>query len=120
MNRDALLKTVDQYQEIYRIKDWDIKVRINQKKSKNFAITLSYPDEKVAVITFYPKCFEDKKNSDLSNVEKTVRHELFHVVMSPLRQFIYNMIGNHIDEKIWKYYEKIEEDICCHVERFKI
>jgi hypothetical protein len=116
MNRSYIEQLVKKYQQIYRIEDWDIIVRIHKKLSPQMADTRCNHTNKVALINFYPT-----KDEYSTSLEKVVAHELFHVVLSGIDAVVNGFYtAKKISDNDFEFYRLYLEEACGNAERFRI
>lgn len=116
MNRSYIEQLVKKYQQIYRIEDWDIQIRIHKKPCAQMADTRCNHVNKVALINFYPT--KDEFNA---STEKVVAHELFHVVLSGIDAVVNGFYtSKKISDQDFEFYRLYLEEACGNAERFRL
>jgi hypothetical protein len=118
MNRSYIIEQIRRYQNIFRLEDWDITVKIKRGITSKYAETFTDSDHKRATIIFYP----DVKDGIIEfSWDRVVRHELFHIILTDIRDLMHTAKDkNEIGEAYFILYQKLEEVVCGNAERFKI
>lgn len=116
MNRSYIEHLVKKYQQVYRLDDWDITIRIHKKTGSAMADTRCNYVNKTALINFYPT-----KDVFNTSTEKVVAHELFHVVLSGIDSVVNGFYtSKKISDQDFEFYHLYLEEACGNAERFKI
>lgn len=116
MNLSIVEGLVKKYQSIYRLMDWDIKIDINNKKNPT-SLAESRWDyrNKIGMITFFSNC----KDIFGVSLEKVVKHELSHAILSGIHSYMEALLDHHkINEAEFQIYQEFYlEAVCGHFER---
>jgi hypothetical protein len=92
VDKEEISKYLSRWQDILRLRDWDIIVKIVKTKwRKSGDIKIDLEDKKaVLLVNYTPKC---------TNLEELVIHELLHLKLHGMDQMIEDLLSSVFGEK---------------------
>lgn len=112
---NQLLQT---YVTRFRLEDWNIEI-IKASKKKSISIgkrvntvinsdiygeAISYPDTKEAIIIIYPNA-----HRSLKEFEDTIKHELLHILLSPITEYSSRYFSINLPKKAPTFYRQLHD-----------
>ncbi len=90
VSRKELAALVAKWQDILRLRDWDIRVRIVRRKWRKFGDVEADADDKKAVLLVNHRPYS---RADF-NLEELVVHELLHLKLDPMDQMLVDLLDS--------------------------
>jgi len=86
VNKEKIEQYLNKWQEILRLRDWDVSIKIVKSKwRKSGDIKIDLDDKKaVLLVNYSPKC---------TNLEELMIHELLHLKLYGMDQMIENLLS---------------------------